>query len=93
MGKGETARSEQFLLSHCVLYPLGELSAIFIKFEIVFQFGSLKFVLWESVNMDQMIGFVFDEEEKIVGKGENIGNQHFLLFPQCLQKTLFLSLI
>ena len=21
--------------------------------------------------------------EKIVGKGENAGNQHFLLFPQC----------
>ena len=23
--------------------------------------------------------------ENIVGKGENIGNQHFLLFPQCFQ--------
>ena len=23
--------------------------------------------------------------EKIVGKGENAGNQHFLLFPQCFQ--------
>ena len=22
--------------------------------------------------------------ENIVGKGENAGNQHFLLFPQCL---------
>ena len=25
--------------------------------------------------------------ENIVGKGENAGNQHFLLFPQCFQKT------
>ena len=22
-------------------------------------------------------------EKKVVGKGENAGNQHFLLFPQC----------
>ena len=27
--------------------------------------------------------------ENIVGKGENAGYQHFLLFPQCLQKVLF----
>ena len=24
--------------------------------------------------------------ENILGKGENAGNQHFLLFPQCFQK-------
>ena len=42
-GKGEIALNKQFLISHSVFYPLGELSAIFIKFEIVvcklFQFG------------------------------------------------------
>ena len=27
--------------------------------------------------------FVFDTVENIVGKGENAGYQHFLLFPQC----------
>ena len=26
--------------------------------------------------------------ENIVGKGENAGNQHFLLFPQCFLPTL-----
>ena len=25
--------------------------------------------------------------ENIVGKGENAGNQHFLLFPQCFLPT------
>ena len=25
--------------------------------------------------------------ENIVGKGENAGNQHFLLFPPCLQPS------
>ena len=30
---------------------------------------------------------VFDRIENIVGKGENAGSKHFLLFPQCFQKT------
>ena len=30
---------------------------------------------------------VFDKVENIVGKGENAGYQHFLLFPQCFQKV------
>ena len=45
-------RNVSFSLS--VFYPFGELSAIFIKSEIVvcklFQFGSLKFLIWEGVN-------------------------------------------
>ena len=27
--------------------------------------------------------------ENIVGNGENAGNQHFLLFPQCFQKVSY----
>ena len=30
---------------------------------------------------------VYEQVENIVGKGENAGNQHFLLFPQCFQKA------
>ena len=33
--------------------------------------------------------FVTDWVENNVGKGENAGYQHFLLFPQCLQKAAF----
>ena len=29
---------------------------------------------------------LFDSEENNVGKGENAGCHHFLLFPQCLPK-------
>ena len=29
--------------------------------------------------------------ENIVGKGENAGNQHFLLFQQCFQKGFFVG--
>ena len=35
---------------------------------------------------------VFDREENIVGKGENAGYQHFLLFPQCFQKPSYVGL-
>ena len=35
-----------------------------------------------------MIG-ITDWVENIVGKGENAGNQHFLLFSQCFQKASF----
>ena len=36
-----------------------------------------------------MVIFVFDAFENIVGKGENDGYQHFLLFPQCFQKSIY----
>ena len=36
-----------------------------------------------------MIISVFDRVENIVGKGENAGYQHFLLFPQCFGKVSF----
>ena len=36
-----------------------------------------------------MIISVFDRVENIVGKGENAGHQHFLLFPQCFEKASF----
>ena len=39
----------------------------------------------------QMMISVFDRVEIIVGKGENAGYQHFLLFPQCFQKAYFLG--
>ena len=29
---------------------------------------------------------LFDRDENTAGKGENAGNQHFLLFPQCFPK-------
>ena len=33
-----------------------------------------------------MIISVFDREENIVGKRENAGYQHFLLFQKCFEK-------
>ena len=36
-----------------------------------------------------MIISVFDRVENLVGKGENAGYQHFLLFPQCFIEASF----
>ena len=33
-----------------------------------------------------MVISFFDSVENTVGKGENAGDQHFLLFPQCFPK-------
>ena len=37
----------------------------------------------------QNLKFTFGRVENTVGKGENAGYQHFLNFPQCLQKLFF----
>ena len=36
--------------------------------------------------------FVLGMVESILEKGENVGYQHFLLFPKCFQKPLFITL-
>ena len=96
--------TSNFSFSHSVFFQFGELSAIFIKFKIVvcklFQFGSLKFVVWERVklkefdenilNVGQMIDFMLDRvDNNIVGKGENTGYQHFLFLPVYFQKYIY----
>ena len=35
---------------------------------------------------NEKLKLVFGRVANIVGKGENAGYQHFLLFPQCFQK-------
>ena len=41
----------------------------------------------DNLNITQNIKVVFHRIENIVGKEENAGYQHFLLFPQCFQKA------
>ena len=40
----------------------------------------------DKLNVGKMMISVLDRVENIVGKGENAGDQHFLLFPQCFKK-------
>ena len=41
----------------------------------------------DKLNVTQNIKGVFHRIENIVGKEENAGYQHFLLFPQCFQRA------
>ena len=41
----------------------------------------------DKLNLAKQLKFVSRRIENIVGKGENAGYQHFLLFPQCFQKA------
>ena len=40
----------------------------------------------DKLNIAKMLISVFDRAGNTVGKGENAGYQHFLLFPQCFLK-------
>ena len=44
---------------------------------------SAKFEAFPDDKCDSKIEIVFQRVENIVGKGENAGYWHFLLFPQC----------
>ena len=39
-----------------------------------------------KINVTKILKFVLEMVENILGKGENAGNQHFLLFPKCFRK-------
>ena len=45
----------------------------------------------EKLKFAKMTISIIDTVENTVEKGENAGNQHFLLFPQCFPKPSFLG--
>ena len=45
----------------------------------------------DKIKCDLKWKFVSERIENILGKGENAGYQHFLLFPKCFQKPLSLG--
>ena len=55
--------------------------------------SKLKALEDEKPKLIKMAKIVLDKIENIVGKEENAGYQHFLLFPQCFQKAFSLGLL
>ena len=47
----------------------------------------LKELADEKINVTEKLKFVLRRVENMVGKGQNAGYQHFVLFPQCFQKS------
>ena len=54
-----------------------------------FDWSKLKELADNKINGTEKLKFVLGRAENIVGKGENAGYQHFLLFLQCFQKAFF----
>ena len=48
--------------------------------------SKLKAFADDEINLNKKSKLVLGSVENIVGKGENAGHQHFLLFPQYFQK-------
>ena len=96
MGKGDIARYEQFLLSHNVfkscLLLMRQNEYLLSKGLTLSQMTNFRLFQTDIVCRQR---FPFDENgkkfskrvENTEGKGEIACNKHFLLFPQCFQKT------
>ena len=55
--------------------------------------SKLKAFAEDKSNAIEKIKFLLEWVENFVGKGENASFQHFLLFPKCFQKSLFLGVV
>ena len=103
MGIEEIARQEQFLLfpqcfqktSTADMYKPGLVweRVNSLPNDKTLDVTKLKAFADNKINVGQMMISVFDRVENIVGKGENAGYQHFLIFPQCFQKASFSGLL
>ena len=52
----------------------------------ILAYSKFKVLTDNKIIVIQKLRFRLRKVENIVGKGENAGNQHFLLFQQCFQK-------
>ena len=64
-----------------------------LKDDKILGLPKLKAFADDKSNVTQNIKAVLHRIENIVGKEENAGYQHFLLFPQCFQKGFFIQCV
>ena len=55
--------------------------------------SKLKALADDTINVNQELKLVLARVENILGKGENAGYQHFLLFPKMFSKASFLRVV
>ena len=96
-------------LSRILLFPLHgfNFSKVWSKIRLLYHwFMSINSTKWQSfrpvqlkafadnnLNVNKKLKFALGRVENIVGKGENAGYQHFLLFPHCFQKASFTEVL
>ena len=57
------------------------------------EWSKLKAFTYDILKAAEIMIFVFDSVENIVGTGENAGYQHFLLFPLMFSKGFFFRIV
>ena len=55
----------------------------------ILDWSKLKAFADNKINVNEKLKFALGMVENTVRKGENAGDQHFLLFPQCFQKASY----
>ena len=95
VGKGENAGNQHFLLFPRCFFPYHTQKSSFnpLQNDKFLNWSKLKALADNKINVTEKFEFVLGRVENIVGKGENAGNQHFLLFPQCVQKASFFGVV
>ena len=78
MALANTCISVIFIMQHTLSNPLSD--------NKILDWSKLKTFADNKLNITQDMKVVFHRIENM-GKEENAGYQHFLLFPQCLQKA------
>ena len=89
---GNGLRNIKFVVYECSEFGLGPKKLSFgkeITNDKIFDLSKLKAFADEKINVNKKLKFYLGRVENIVGKGENAGHQHFLLFPQCFQKASY----
>ena len=99
VGKGEIARYEQFLLfPQCfqkASFPGASKGVTVWEWvnslpnDKILDWPKLKAFAHDKMNVTEKFELVLERVQNIVGKGENAGYLHFLLFPQCFQKASY----
>ena len=56
----------------------------------ILDLSKLKAFADDKLNVPEKLKFILRRVENIVGKGENAGYQHFLLFSPCFQKVSYI---
>ena len=59
----------------------------FLLNDEILDWSKLKVFAEDKININEKLKFCSGRVENIVGKGENAGYQHFLLFPQCFRMS------
>ena len=68
---------EHIFIIHFFLLTLYQMT----KFDKILDWSTLKAFADDKINETEKLKFILEKVENIVGKGENAGYQHFLLFP------------